>query len=91
MSDHIFLSHSTKDDATIKQLRQLLEQHGQLPWVDSRELTGGDELKARIEESIRTARHFLVLISLDALNTLFVQHDTGTVQDVERLYQVGAD
>jgi hypothetical protein len=62
----IFISHSTKDDELVKQLRQLLELHGQVPWVDSRELTGGDDLKARIEESIRTARYFLVVISLDA-------------------------
>ncbi len=84
MPDHIFLSHSSKDDATIKQLRQLLEQHGQLPWVDSRELTGGDDLKDRIEESIRTARHFLVLISLDALGSEWVQQELRLAQDEAR-------
>lgn len=75
MSDHIFISHSTKDDNLVKQLRQLLELHGQVPWVDSRELTGGDDLKARIEESIRRARHFLVVISLDALDSEWVERE----------------
>ncbi|MCI5181300.1 MAG: toll/interleukin-1 receptor domain-containing protein, partial [Candidatus Electrothrix sp. AW1] len=73
MSDHIFISHSSKEDNFVKQLRQVLELHGQVPWVDSRELTAGDDLKARIEESIRTARHFLVVISLDALNSEWVE------------------
>ncbi len=52
MPEHIFLFHSTKDDKIIKQLSQLLEQHGRLPWVDSRELTGRDDLTARIEGGI---------------------------------------
>lgn len=41
MTDHIFISHSSKNDDIVKKLRELLEIHGQLPWVDSRELTGG--------------------------------------------------
>ncbi|WP_339136596.1 MAG: TIR domain-containing protein [Candidatus Electrothrix sp. GW3-4] len=81
MSDHIFLSHSSKDDNLVKQLRQLLELHGQIPWVDSRELTGGDDLKARIEESIRTARHFLVVISLDALDSEWVERELEIALD----------
>uniref|UniRef100_UPI004057466C CHAT domain-containing protein n=1 Tax=Candidatus Electrothrix sp. TaxID=2170559 RepID=UPI004057466C len=81
MPDHIFLSHSSKEDNFVKQLRQLLELHGQVPWVDSRELTGGDDLKARIEESIRTARHFLVVISLDALGSKWVQRELRLAQE----------
>ena len=49
MDQHIFISHSSKDDNIVKKLRELLELHGELPWVDSRELTGGDELTATIE------------------------------------------
>ncbi|MCI5179150.1 MAG: toll/interleukin-1 receptor domain-containing protein [Candidatus Electrothrix sp. AW3_4] len=81
MSDHIFISHSSKEDNFVKQLRQVLELHGQVPWVDSRELTAGDDLKARIEESIRTARHFLVVISLDALNSEWVERELDIALD----------
>ncbi|MGB3308411.1 MAG: ureidoglycolate lyase [Nodosilinea sp.] len=52
MSDHIFISHSTKNDPTVQRLRQILELHGQLPWVDSREMTGGDDLEATIEAAL---------------------------------------
>ena len=69
MGQHIFISHSSKDDDTVKKLREILELHGKLTWVDSRELTGGDELNAMIESSIRTARHFLVVVSIDALSS----------------------
>ena len=42
MDRHIFISHTTKDDDIVKKLREILELHGELPWVDSRELPGGD-------------------------------------------------
>jgi tetratricopeptide (TPR) repeat protein len=87
MSNHIFISHSSEDDDFVKQLGQLLELHGQVPWVDSRELTGGDKLNARIEESIRTARHFLVVISLDALGSEWVQRELRLAQEVAEARQ----
>jgi len=77
MGQHIFLSHSSKDDDTVKRLRQTLELHGKILWVDSRELTGGDGLADTIEESIRTARNFVVVISIDALSSEWVQREVG--------------
>ncbi|MEP0945663.1 MULTISPECIES: toll/interleukin-1 receptor domain-containing protein [Cyanophyceae] len=37
--------------------------------MDSRELAGGDVLTSSIENAIRTARRFLVVVSLDALGS----------------------
>ena len=73
MGQHIFISHSSRNDAFVKKLRETLEVFGEFPWVDSRELTGGDELEAKIEKSIRSACHFLVVISIDALGSEWVQ------------------
>ncbi|CAK8725084.1 TIR domain-containing protein [Candidatus Electrothrix aarhusensis] len=84
MPNHIFISHSSQDDDIVKKLRQSLELHGQLPWVDSRELSGGDDLQARIEESICTASHFLVVISLDALGSEWVQQELRLAQEEAR-------
>jgi tetratricopeptide (TPR) repeat protein len=81
MDQHIFISHSSKNGAVVKKLRETLELHGQLPWVDSRELTGGDDLRARIESSIRSARHFLAVISLDALGSEWVQDEVRIALD----------
>ncbi|MEP0928926.1 MULTISPECIES: toll/interleukin-1 receptor domain-containing protein [Cyanophyceae] len=82
MSDHIFISHSSKDDPTVQRLRETLELHGQTTWVDSRELTGGDALTPTIETAIRTARHFLVVISLDALGSSWVQKEIRLASEV---------
>ena len=75
MDRRIFISHATKNDAIVKKLREILELQGDLTWVDSRELTGGDDLKAKIESGIRNATHFLVLISIDALSSEWVQRE----------------
>lgn len=80
MGNHIFISHSTQNDPVVQQLRQMLELHGQLPWVDSREMTGGDDLDTTIETSIRTARYFLVVVSIDALSSGWVQRELGIAQ-----------
>ncbi len=82
MGDHIFISHSSKNDATVQRLRETLEIHGQTTWVDSRELTGGDALTPTIETAIRTARHCVVVISLDSLSSAWVQKEIRLASEV---------
>ena len=82
MTGHIFISHSSKNDDVVKKLRELLEIHGQLPWVDSRELTGGDALAETIENNILNARHFLVVLSIDALSSTWVQREVRLALEV---------
>jgi tetratricopeptide (TPR) repeat protein len=84
MHDHIFISHTTQDDATVKKLRELLELYGLSTWVDSRELSGGDILDTRIEANIRTARHFLAIISMAALGSEWVQREVRVALDEAR-------
>jgi|GEM_PF-7111486 len=38
MAEHIFISHSSQNDAFVKKLREALELFDELTWVDSREL-----------------------------------------------------
>ena len=75
MGQHVFISHSSQNDEFVKKLRETLELHGQLPWVDSRELTGGADLNATIEQSVRSARHLLVVLSIAALGSEWVQRE----------------
>ncbi|RZM81817.1 tetratricopeptide repeat protein [Leptolyngbya iicbica] len=82
MSAHIFISHSTKDDAIVKQLREILELHGQISWVDSRELTGGDALTDTIKDAIEAADHFLVVFSPDTFNSKWVPKETQFALEV---------
>ncbi len=63
MGQHIFISHSSNDDAIVKKLRKILESHKLKIWVDSRELSAGKKLAPEIEKAIDEARHFIVMIS----------------------------
>ncbi|MDA0268024.1 MAG: TIR domain-containing protein, partial [Cyanobacteria bacterium] len=82
MAGPIFISHTSRNDDVVKRLRELLEAHGQQTWVDSRELTGGDALSPTIEAAIRGARHFLVVLSIEALSSTWVQREVKLALEV---------
>ncbi|PSN10050.1 hypothetical protein C7271_26695, partial [filamentous cyanobacterium CCP5] len=82
MNQPIFISHSSKDDAIVRQLREILEAHGLSTWVDSRRLTGGDELDASIKAAIHDARDFLVVLSIEALSSGWVQKEIAYASEV---------
>ena len=59
----IFISHASKDDAFVKELRLALEDQGLTVWVDSRNLRGGHKLAPEIEKAIEEARQVIVVLS----------------------------
>ncbi|UJS24420.1 tetratricopeptide repeat protein [Thiothrix winogradskyi] len=81
---HIFISHATADDAFVKQLREKLELHHLNVWVDSRNLRGGDKLWPDVAEAIRTARHVLVVISPQTINSDWVFDEIELAEQVEK-------
>jgi len=70
--DKLFISHSSKDDAFVRDLRAALGEHGQAGWIDSRELRGGDPLWPEIRSAIDEASAFVVVVSVDALQSKWI-------------------
>ena len=68
----LFISHSSQDDAFVRELRAALADHGQAGWIDSRELRGGDPLWMEIQRAIEAASAYAVVISTDALQSKWV-------------------
>jgi tetratricopeptide (TPR) repeat protein len=68
----LFISHSSRDDAFVRELRAALADHGQPGWIDSRELRGGDPLWSEIEKAIDAASAYAVVVSTDALQSRWV-------------------
>ena len=68
----LFISHSSKDDAFVRELRQMLADHGHDGWIDSRELRGGDPLWPEIQSAIEAASAYAVVVSTDALQSTWV-------------------
>lgn len=68
----LFISHSSQDDAFVRDLRAALADHGQAGWIDSRELRGGDPLWLEIQKAIENASAYAVVISTDSLQSKWV-------------------
>jgi tetratricopeptide (TPR) repeat protein len=68
----LFISHSSQDDAFVRELRAALADQGQDGWIDSRELRGGDPLWPEIQRAIDEASSYAVVVSTDALQSKWV-------------------
>src|SRR2546425_3651756 len=68
----LFISHSSRDDAFVRDFRATLADHGQDGWIDSRELRGGDPLWVEIQRAIEGASAYAVVVSPDALQSKWV-------------------
>jgi len=80
----IFISHASKDDNFVKQLRIALESHQLSVWVDSRDLRGGAKLEKEIEEAIEQARQVIAVLSPDTINSPWVRREIQKALEVEK-------
>ena len=71
-ANNLFISHSSKDDDFVRELRQALADLGQGVWIDSREPRGGDRLWPEIQKAIEDASAYAVLLSPDSLQSEWV-------------------
>ena len=70
--DKLFISHSSRDDGFVRDLRAALADQGHDAWIDSRELRGGDPLWPEIQKAIEQASAFAVVVSPEALQSKWV-------------------
>jgi tetratricopeptide (TPR) repeat protein len=80
----VFVSHSSKDDAFVRELRESLAYHDQDAWIDSRELRGGDPLWPEIQAAIESASAYAVVVSPDALQSKWVGKELRRALDVQQ-------
>jgi tetratricopeptide (TPR) repeat protein len=81
---HIFISHSTHDDLFVKNLRQSLQFQGLEVWVDSQKLRGGDKLEPQIKKAIEEAQAFILVFSLNTINSAWVRHEVNHALKVQK-------
>jgi hypothetical protein len=80
----VFISHSSKDDAIVRELCQSLRDLGIETWADSERLSGGDPLLPVIQTEIANADYFLVLVSLNALNSVWVHREIAHAKSLNK-------
>jgi tetratricopeptide (TPR) repeat protein len=74
-SGSVFVSHTSKDDSFVAELRRELQRHGVEVWVDSREMAGGDPLDADVRAAIEAATAFVVVLSPAAVGSAWVARE----------------
>jgi hypothetical protein len=79
-----FISHSSKDDAFVRELRQALGNFKRDVWIDSRELRGGDPLWEEIKKGIEEASAYAVVVSASALQSKWVGKELRQALEVQR-------
>ncbi len=80
----LFISHSSKDDGFVRELRWTLADLKQEVWIDSRELRGGDPLWPGIQKAIEDSSAVAVVVSPDALQAKWVGKELRHALDVQR-------
>jgi len=81
----LFISHSSQDDAFVRDLRTALAYHGHDAWIAPRELQGGDLLWSELQRAIEEASAFAVVVSPAALQSTWVGKELVHALDVQKL------
>ena len=80
----VFISHSSADDAFVRELQQALGDHGVSAWIDSRELLPGGLLEADIQTAIEAAAAFAVVVSPQSLQSKWVGKEMRRALEVQK-------
>ena len=75
MTKTVFLSYATKDGDLARDLRRLLQDQGLSVWMDDHVLKPGDDLEDALDQGIEQAQAVLVLFSLNAMNSQWVERE----------------
>lgn len=59
----VFFSYAREDAARVSEIYQLVKSKGFQPWMDTRDIAGGEDWDLAIKRAIRRANFFLVFIS----------------------------
>ena len=81
---HIFLSHSTADDAIARDLQRSLGDHGLQLWIDSREMRGGDLPSPQVRRAIEEADACMILVSPSSLQSEWVGEELEHALKVQK-------
>src|SRR5215471_14596535 len=65
----VFLSHSSKDKPSVRELAERLRRDGVRVWLDEWELRVGDSIPAKIEEGLEASRVLVLCLSENAFGS----------------------
>ena len=81
---HIFISHSSKDEIFVRDLRINLETHGLSVWIDSRSTSEESRLSPAVERAIEQARQVIVVLSPNSIESAWTRSEISKALQVEK-------
>lgn len=75
----VFISHSSRDSWIARTLAAQVAALGAEPWLDVKELEGGDIILEKISEGLDACQEALVLISPESVQSQWVVFEIGAV------------
>jgi hypothetical protein len=80
----VFLSHSAKDKAVVRELAARLKKDGVRVWLDEDQIKPGDSIPAKIEEGLEHSRVLVLCMSANAFGSDWAQLEAYAVMLVIR-------
>ena len=74
----VFLSHSSKDKAVVRDVAERLRKDGLRVWLDEWVLRPGDSIPAKIEEGLEGSRVLVLCMSAQAFGSEWAQLESNT-------------
>ena len=74
----VFLSHSAKDKAVVRDVAERFRKDGVKVWFDEWMLKPGDSIPAKIEEGLERSRVLVLCMSANAFGSDWAQLESGT-------------
>src|SRR5260221_7002240 len=74
----VFLSHSAKDKAVVRDVAERLRKDGVKVWFDEWVLKPGDSIPAKIEEGLERSRVLVLCMSANAFGSDWAHLESGT-------------
>ncbi len=82
-TNHIFISYAKEDADIAETLYAEIKKKHYSPWLDTKELVGGQEWRHEITRAIKVSRCFLAILSSSSISKRgFVQKELKTALDV---------
>lgn len=75
---NVFISHSSKDKKFVNILYAELAFNGYFPWLDEREIKGGESIPRKIQEGLTNSDYVLVILSKNSVKSNWVNEEWET-------------
>lgn len=84
LTDHIFVSYSSKDRAFVDRLAQDLRNKGHIAWIDFEGIRGGEQWKQSIADALHPSRVVLFVASPESVVSEWVEEEIKTARDLNK-------